>query len=153
MSSFTSDDRGITEPYTDLPALGIITIGILIFCCLIFSAYSAYASGAYYVAEKEDLRTIALALSCDPVIAADGSAGILVPGKLGYASGMRDMLKNYGPPGTGVAASINAGKLTWELGREGRGRSASYRLPVSVALNDAMCVPGTLTITVWEDAS
>jgi hypothetical protein len=117
------------------------------------SAYSAYSARAFYIAEKDDLRTVALAIAGDPQIATGGCTGVLDAGKLARAASQPCSLERYGPPGSGVAVTISAGDETWKLGAVGRGRSACYSLQVSVALNDARCVPGVLAITVWEDGA
>jgi hypothetical protein len=152
MSSFTSDERGVTEPYTDLPALGLVTIGLLLFGYLLFAAFSAYAEKTYYADVREDLRTMAVAIAGDPSIACDGSSFVLDAGKLANASARPDALLRYGRPGETVAAEVDAGNYAWHVGAGG-GRSASYRLPVSVRLNDARCLSGTLTVTSSEGAA
>jgi hypothetical protein len=135
-----ADERGLTEPYTDLPALGIVAVGLILFSFLLFSAYSAYASSAYYAAVRGDLRSVARMAACDPGLCA--GAGVLDARKLDNASAF--------DPGYLVQVTVSASGYYWQLGRGSRGRSASYALPVSVKLNDARCIPGTLTVTMWE---
>ncbi len=142
MCSFTGDERGATEPYTDLPAAGVVAVGLIVFSFLLFSAYSSYASSAYYAAVREDLRSLARSAACDPALC-DG-AGALDARKLDNASG--DSL-DYN---AAVQVTVEAPGHRWRMGRGSRGASASYALPVSVKLNDARCVPGTMTVTMWE---
>jgi hypothetical protein len=145
MCSFIRDERGVTEPYTDLPALGIVTVGLILFAYLLLSAYSSYASSAYYVSVKQDLGHIARAVSCDP--------------DLSYGPGLMDahMLDNasakevsFGYPGSAVQIAVHAPGYEWQAGQAAAGRSASCILPVSIRLNDARCVAGTLKVTMWE---
>ncbi len=147
--SFSSDDRGVTEPYTDLPALGLAVAGLLLFGYLLFSAYAAYADKAYYADVREDLRTMSIAIAGDPSLACDGRSFVLDARKLANASAGPDRLPGYGKPGESVAAEVVAGDYRWQIGAEG-GRSADYRLLVTVRLNDARCLPGTLTVTSSE---
>lgn len=149
--SFTSDDRGATEPYTDIPALGLVTIGVVLFGFLLASAYSSYAAKAYCAAERDDLRAIAITLAGDPSIACDGLYGVLDARKLDRVTGAPDPLKKYGRPGSGVSVRVEADKLSWDIGRPGKGRSVPYRLGLTVALNDARAEPGFMTVTVWEE--
>ena len=142
MCSFIEDDRGATEPYTDLPALGIVAVGLVIFAFLLFSAYSSYASTAYYTAVRGDLRSLARAIACDPAFC-DGT-GLLDARKLDNAA---ENVLDLGAP---VQVAVEAPGYRWLLGRPSRGTSASYVLPVAVKLNDARCVPGTMTVTMWE---
>ncbi len=93
-SSFIDDDRGVTEPYTDLPAVGLVVVGILLFGYLLCSAYSAYAAKASYADMKEDLRTLAVALSGDPGIACEGGTAVLDARKLDNISAGGDWLRN-----------------------------------------------------------
>lgn len=145
MCSFIRDERGATEPYTDLPALGIVAVGLIIFSFLMLSAYSSYASSAYYAGVKGDLRNIARVVASDPAIS--DSPGMLDVHKLDNAS------KNYfdyGYPGSTVQVTVKAPGYQWHVGQSSNGRSASYMLPVSIKLNDARCIAGTLTVTMWE---
>lgn len=148
-SSFTDDDSGVTEPYTDLPALGLVAVGILLFGYLLCSAYSAYSAKACYADLKDDLRTMAVALSADPGIACDGGAMILDAHKLDNMSVSGDFPLRYGRPGETVAVEIVAGRFTWTSRLAGK-VTAVYALPVTVRLNDARCLPGTLTVSISE---
>jgi len=145
MCSFIRDELGATEPYTDLPALGVVAVGLIIFSFLMLSAYSSYASSAYYAAVKEDLRSMARAVACDPAIC-DG-AGMLDVHKLDNAS-INSF--DYGYPGSAIQVTVEAPGYRWRIGESLRGRSASFTLHISIRLNDARCIPGTLTVTMWE---
>lgn len=112
------------------------------------SAYSTYASSAYYASVRGDLRGMAHAVAYD-LSYTDGRPGVLDAGKLNNASERGDM-PVYGYPGSSVRVVVDAPGLEWYLGRASTGKSASYRIPVSVVLSDARCVPGTLTVTMWE---
>jgi hypothetical protein len=146
--SFTSDDRGVTEPYTDLPSLAIVAVGLMLFGYLVLSAYTSYASSAYFAAEKGDLRSVAMAIESDPSLALAGRPGVLVAGKLDDAGS--GALSGYGHPGSALRATVEASGYRWQIGEASNGVSASYRIPVTILLNDARCVPGTLTVTAWE---
>jgi hypothetical protein len=143
------DDRGVTEPYTDLPALALVAAGILLFGYLLCSAYSGYAAKASYVDLKDDLRTMAIAMAADPAITCDGSAAVLDAGKLDSLPAGDDFVVKYGRPGEGVAIEIVADHLAWRSGSSGK-ITAGYLLPVTVRLNDARCLPGTLTVSLTE---
>ncbi len=152
MSLFSSDEQGTTEPYTDLPALGLVAIGLLIFAYVVFSAYSSYESKAYYADRKEDLRTVAIAIAADPSVACRDMSGVLEAQKLDNISVKTDVFRGYGIPGDTVTARVDGGISTWSAGNSvGSIRSASYNLPVTVRLNDARCIPGLLTVTVSGD--
>lgn len=151
MSLFASDEQGVTEPYTDLPALGLVAIGLLLFAYMVLSAYSSYEAKVYYADRKDDLRTIAGAIAADTSIACEDMSGVLDGQKLDNLSIHADVLGDYGNPGEQITVKIEGGIFSWSAGRQdGRVKSASYRLPVTVMLNDALCVPGTLTVTVSE---
>jgi hypothetical protein len=138
------DERGATEPYTDLPALGIVAVGLILFSFLLFSAYSSYASSAYYAGVRGDLRSMARTAACDPAICE--GPGVLDARKLDNATGFSSL----GYPGAVVQVAVNAPGYQWSIGQGYHGRSASYALPVSVKLNAARCIPGMLTVTMWE---
>lgn len=138
----------MTEPYTDMPSLAIVAVGLILFGYLIFTAYGAYASSAYYASVKADLRVIAIAMAGDYTIALEGHPGVLVASKLDVAD--KSALSKYGHAGIPIQAIVDAGEYSWQIGNTSHGRSAGYRIPVTVALNDARCVPGTLTVISWE---
>jgi hypothetical protein len=144
--SFISDERGVTEPFTDLPALGIVSVGLIVFAYLMLSAYSLYASSAYYSSIREDLLHLANTLSCDPALT-DGRPGLMDVRRLNNASDMD--FSNCGYPGSTIRVTVEATGYKWSIGDASVGKSASYRLPVSIMLNDARSVPGTLTVTMW----
>lgn len=152
MYLFINDDRGVTEPFTDLPAIGLVSIGILLFGYLMTSAYQSYSSSAYYAQEMDDLRGIAVSMASDPAIVADGQSGLLDAQKLDNSRAMAEVAGRYGHPGCTVAMEIDAGEYHWTAGDAGTGRSARYRLPVCVILNDARTVSGFLTIVCREGA-
>jgi hypothetical protein len=143
------DDRAVTEPYTDLPAIGLVAAGIPLFGYLLCSAYLAYEAKAGYVDLKDDLRTMAVALTTDPDIACEGTATVLDAGKLDNLSLRGDFLCKYGRAGEGVSMEIIADRFTWTSGPSSKA-TAGYALPVAVRLNDARCLPGTLTISLTE---
>lgn len=146
----TSDDRGATEPFTDLPAIGLVSAGILLFGYLMTSAYFSYTSAAYYAAENDDLRAIALSVASDPSLVVDGCSFLADAGKLEDSGAMAALAGRYGHPGCPLAIRVETPGHTWTCGEPGKGRSASYRLPICVRLNDATTVPGSLVITTWE---
>jgi hypothetical protein len=149
--SFSSDERGVTEPYTDLPALGLVAIGMLLFAYMVFSAYSSFEANAYYADRKDDLRTMTLAIAADPSVACEDMSCVLEAQKLDNMSARADIFLDYGNPGEKVTARVEGDIFAWAAGvKESNIRSASYRLPVTVRLNDARCVPGTLTVTASE---
>lgn len=149
MSSFISDDRAITEPYTDLPAVGLVVVGVLLFGYLLCSTYSTWAAKASYADLKDDLRTLALTLSADPRIAVDGGMAALDAHKLDNISSTTDLLRQYGRPGGTVVLGVAAGDFRWASVPAGK-VSAGYLLPVVVRLNDARCISGTMTVSVTE---
>jgi len=142
MCSFIRDERGVTEPFTDIPALGIVAVGLILFAYLMLSAYSSYASSAYYAGVRNDLRNIAHAAAADPGLT-DGPYTFDAR-KLDNASAGDD----YGY--RAVRMTVDAPGYHWSYGRVSRGTSASCSLPVSVRLNAARCLAGTLKVTMWE---
>ncbi|WP_230743280.1 DUF7285 family protein [Methanooceanicella nereidis] len=149
MFSLVRDDSAMTGPYTDIPAVSMVAIGMILFCYIVMMAYSSYMSGVYYATTKDDIRAIASIVLHDPAIAFEGHPGVLDAVRM---DGVKDhFYPGIGYPGSTVTAVINAGEYSWEFGKEAKGKSISYMLPVSVRLNEARCIPGTLTVTMWEE--
>lgn len=134
----------MTEPYTDLPALGIVAVGFILFAYLLLSAYSSYATSAYYGAVRGDLAHIAHAAAADPALTC--TPYTFEARKLDNATALR---ADYGY--RAVRMTVEAPDLRWSWGRSAGGRAASCSLPVSVRLSDARCVSGTLRVTMWEE--
>lgn len=143
MCSLMRDERGATEPYTDLPALGIVAVGLIVFAYLVLSAYSSYAASAYYAGVRGDLRAIAHAAAADPELTY--APYTFEARKLDNATALQ---ADYGH--RAVRMTVDAPGLRWSWGRASGGRAASCSLPVSVRLGDARCVTGTLKVTMWE---
>jgi hypothetical protein len=143
MCSFMRDERGVTEPFTDIPALGIVAVGLILFAYLMLSAYSSYAASAYYAGVRGDLRNVAHAAAADPSLTY--APYTFDARKLDNASVLR---ADYGYQA--IRMTVDAPGLSWSWGRASSGRSASCSLPVSVRLGDARCVTGTLKVTMWE---
>ena len=131
-----------------MPSLAIMAVGLILFGFLILSAYTSYASSAYDAAIKGDLREVALAIGNDPAIIFEGHPGVLVASHIDTAG--QEALSGYGHPGAALQATIEATGYRWQIGETSKGVSASYRMPVTVLLNDARSLPGTLTVTAWE---
>lgn len=148
--SFIADEKAFTGPYTDLIAPAIACAGVILFAYLLYSSYAACASDAYYAAVRSDLYAVSASLINDPAIALDGYPGTLDVNKLLLVDGDEGVTKRYGHPGTMVFAVIKAEDMEWEIGGAGGGRSACVKAPVTVAFNDAISHPGTMTLTMWE---
>lgn len=142
MCSFIRDERGVTEPFTDMPALGIVAVGLIIFAYLMLSAYSSYAASAYYADIRGDLRNVAHAVAADPALTDEPYT--FDAHKLDNAS----LSADYGY--RAIQMTVDAPGHHWTWGRASRGTSESCVLPVSVRLNDARCVTGSLRVAMWE---
>ncbi len=139
-----------------MPAIAMAVIGILVFGYLVMMAYSAYAEGAYYSSIKDDIKTIATSVASDGAIAVDGTPGLLDASKMDVARS-KGLALNYGYGNSIVSVTVSCdlpprGIFTWSFGKDtaGHGHSIYYRMPVTVKLNDARSVPGTLTVIVTE---
>ena len=120
-----------------------MAVGLILFTFLMLSAYSSYASSAYYAGVRGDLRNVAHAVAADPLLT--DSPYTFDARKLDNAS----TTDFYGY--RAVQMAVDAEGYHWSWGRTSEGRSASSLLPVSVRLNDARCVAGTLKVTMWEE--
>jgi hypothetical protein len=144
------DDRGFSGPYTDLISAGMVFAGIIIFFYLMVSAYSSYTSSAFLFTSKEDIRALAGSMINDPIISADGYSGMLDAKKLDANNEIINIFRSPGHSGARSFVSIESSEKTWEFGQKGSGAVAIKKMPVSIRLNDARCIPGSITIMVWE---
>lgn len=138
MCSFMRDERGATEPYTDMPALGIVAVGLIVFAYILLSAYASYASEARYADARGSLKNAAHAIAADPALT-------IVPYTFDAIKldRMQQASAGYGA----ITIAVEAPGYRWARGNASGGTKASCSLPVSVRLSDARCIAGSLTVS------
>ncbi len=157
MSSFTSDDRGVMEPYSDLPSMALAVVGFVIFIALVAQAYTAYQQKAFIAEHYQDAANLAEKLSKDSALLSCTRMDVIGAVELEKVSGNHEELfRKYG--------SYYNFMFKVETNQAGRAYTAiikdpdvaeskigvSASVPVTVKFNEVQEVPGTLTVRVWR---
>ncbi|MDD5778348.1 MAG: hypothetical protein PHU95_02735 [Candidatus Thermoplasmatota archaeon] len=163
MCSFISDERGISEEFTSLPALAVVLIGFGLFFALVGGAYHAHTEKMERVDEYRAANFVLQKLTASNGVLAE--EGILMPG--GMVDGQRLLQKESEVARTLYEEAVAPGwgysmVVEWRVGGEytacrvdvcesegGEQIAASKKIPVRV--NAAQTVSGTFTVRVWEE--
>ncbi len=155
MSSFTSDERGAIEPYADLPAMALAVVGFVIFVALVAQAYTVYQQKTLIAEHYQDAANLAEKLSKDSALLSSGRTDIIGAAELEKLN-TGELVQEYG--------AYYDFMFKVEVNSEGRTYSkvvktpqvsesrigVSAAIPVTVKLNDAQELPGTLTVKIWR---
>ncbi|HEY9207228.1 MAG TPA: hypothetical protein VIO58_15050 [Candidatus Methanoperedens sp.] len=157
MSSFTSDDLGVMEPYADLPSMALAVVGFIIFIALVAQAYTAYQQKAFVAEHYQDAANLAEKLSKDSALLSSTRTDVIGAAEIEKISGNpEELFQKYG--------SYYNFMFKVETNQAGRAYSAvikdpdvseskigvSASVPVTVKLNEVQEVPGTLTVRMWR---
>ena len=156
MSSFIRDEKGVIEPYSELPAMALAVVGFIVFIAVFTQAYAAYQEKSFIAGHYQDAANLAGKLVKDESLAGS-RPGIIVSNKLEtIKNDPAEIIKKYG--------SYYNFMLKVESNSENRAYSiviknpefndskigVSASIPVIVRLNDVEEQPGTLTVKIWS---
>lgn len=157
MSSFTSDERGVMEPYTELPAMALATVGFVIFIALVAQAYSTYQQKAFIADHYQDAANLAEKLGKDSMIASSVRPDLIDAGRIeALAHDPKELMEKYGAYYNFMfKIEVNSESRAYiiivkdpKIAEPGTGVSASA--PVTVRLNEVQELPGVLTVKIWR---
>lgn len=153
MWSFINDERGLTEPYADLPAMALAVSGFVIFVALMAQAYSAYEEKAFIAEHYQDARNLAMKLTRDPALTVDTRSDMIDAVKFDAVSrdgnATFDLMDRYGGH-YGFIVKLEGGTYAGTIMNTTSSFGAAAAIPVTVKLNDVQSVPGTLTVKLWR---
>ena len=156
MSSFINDDRGMIEPYSELPAMALAVVGFIVFMAVLAQAYTTYQEKSFIAGHFQDASNLASKLGKDSSLTGT-RPGMIDSGKLETLKNDPDeIIKKYGSYYNFMfKVESNSGERAYSIiikkpnsGEPKTGVSAS--IPVTVALNDVEEIPGTLTVRIWS---
>ncbi len=150
MSSLVSSDDAITEPYSDLLAISLILTGFLLFLVLVGGAYATYASKTFAMEHCSDVNFLAQKLKGE--LAFSTREDLLDVEKLDcYQADAEELLDSWNHR-FGIQITVTAGDRIWIIGDTPDlwVIRSSASLPVSVRVNPAQNVDGSLKVTLWE---
>ena len=156
MSSFINDEKGIIEPYSELPAMALAVVGFIVFIAVLTQAYTTYQEKSFIAGHFQDASNLAKKLGKDSSLTGT-RPGIIDSGKLETLKDDPDeIIKKYGSYYNFMfKVESNSGEKAYSIvikrpdsGESKAGVSAS--IPVTVALNDVEEIPGILTVRIWS---
>ena len=153
MSSFTSDEKGMIEPYTELPAMALAVVGFIVFIAVLTQAYAAYQEKSFITEHYQDAANLARKLGRDSVLTG-GHPGVIDSGKLEKLD-TAELFRQYGShynfmfkiDSNSENRAYNIIIKNPDFGDSKIGVSAS--IPITVSFNDVEEQPGTLTVKIW----
>ena len=153
MSSFIRDEKGVIEPYTELPAMALAVIGFIVFIAVITQAYAAYQEKSFIAGHYQDAANLAGKLVKDESLAGS-RPGIIDSEKLEtIKNDPAEIIKKYGSYYNFMfKVESNSKNRAYSIVIKSPGESkigVSASIPVIVRFNDVEEQPGTLTVKIW----
>lgn len=156
MSSFISDERAVVEPHVDMPAMALAVVGFMVFIAIMSQAHGTYRQKAFISENYQDAANLAEKLSRDSMLTGSVRPDVIDAEHLEKLVKDPDELMNkYGAYYNfmfKVEVDANGRKysriITPDISAPEYGVSSS--IPVTVRLNDAQELPGTLSVKIWR---
>src|SRR5659263_35398 len=96
ISSFIKNEKGIIEPYSELPAMALAVIGFIVFIAVLTQAYTTYQEKSFIAGHFQDASNLAKKLGKDNSLTGT-RPGHIDSGKLESLKNDPDeILKKYG---------------------------------------------------------
>jgi len=156
MSSFINDDKGMIEPYSELPAMALAVVGFIVFIAILTQAYTTYQEKSFIAGHFQDASNLARKLGKDSSLIGT-RPDIIDSGKLEALKNDPDeIIKKYGSYYNFMfKVESNSGEKAYSIvikkADSGEPKAAvSASIPVTVELNDVEEIPGTLTVRIWS---
>jgi hypothetical protein len=148
---FTSDDRGIVEPNSDMVAMALSVIGFIIFISLVANTYHVYQEKTYIAQHYDDAASLAGLLRNEPLLTVPDRPDLIDAARVesltpGDIEGLKD---RYGTR-YGFSFKVEVPSMYSKVVGTGEELGVSASVPVTIRLNEVDELPGTLTVKIWE---
>ena len=155
MSSFINDEKGVIEPYSELPAMALAVVGFIVFIAVITQAYAAYQDKSFIAGHYQDAVNLAEKLGRESSL--EGSRpGIIDSTKLeNLKNDPAELFRKYGSYYNFMfKVESNSKNRAYSIVMKSPGFNeskigVSASIPVTVRFNDVEERPGTLTVKIW----
>lgn len=157
MSSFINDERAIVEPHADMPAMALAVVGFVIFIAIMSQAYGAYQNKAFIAENYQDASNLAEKLSRESALTGNARPDVIDAVRLEeVGNDPKELMQKYGAYYNFILkVEVDTQSRTYIkiikdpfISEPKYGISSS--IPVTVRLNDAQVLPGTLTVKIWR---
>jgi len=157
MSSFISDERAVVEPHADMPAMALAVVGFIVFIAIISQAYGAYQNKAFIAENYQDAMNLAEKLSRDSTLTGSVRPDVIDAARLEeIGKEPKELMRKYGGFYNFMfkVEVATSGRTYTSIIKDpdipGSKYGISSSIPVTVRLNDAQELPGTLTVKIWR---
>lgn len=148
---FTSDERAVVEPNSDLVAMALAVIGFVIFISVMAHTYQVYQEKTFIAQHYNDAASLAGLLRNDPLLTAPGRPDLIDAFRV-ESMGTKDfgeLKERYGTR-YDFSFKVEAPPTYSKVVGTSKDLGVSASIPVTIRLNEAEEIPGTLTVKLWE---
>ena len=157
MSSFFNDDRAVVEPHADMPAMALAVVGFIVFIAVMSQAYGAFQNKAFIAENYQDAANLAEKFSRDASLTGTSRPDVIDAEKLEVLGNHpQELMQKYCAHYNfllKVEVDTMSRKYTKIIKDPDISESKyciSSSIPVTVRLNEAQELPGTLTVKIWR---
>ncbi|MCL7412783.1 MAG: hypothetical protein M8353_04085 [ANME-2 cluster archaeon] len=148
---FTSDERGIIEPNSDIIAMALTVVGFIIFISLIAHTYQVSDEKTYIAQHYEDAASLAGLLRNEPMLTAPDRPDLIDAVRVeSLTSGDIDALNDRYGTRYGFSLKVEVPSMYRKVVGTAEELGVSASVPVTIRLNEVDELPGTLTVKIWE---
>ncbi len=148
---FTSDERAVVEPNSDLIAMALAVIGFIIFISVMAHTYQIYQEKTLIAQHYDDAASLAGLLRNDPVLTAPDRPDLIDASRVESlgAGDISELKDRYGTR-YDFSFKVEAPPIYCKVVGTSEDLGVSASIPVTIRLNEAKEMPGTLTVKIWE---
>ncbi len=148
---FTSDERAVVEPNSDLIAMALAVIGFIIFISVMAHTYQVYQEKTLIAQHYDDAASLAGLLRNDPVLTAPDRPDLIDASRVESlgAGDISELKDRYGTR-YDFSFKVEAPPIYSKVVGTSEDLGVSASIPVTIRLNEAEEMPGTLTVKIWE---
>jgi len=146
-----TNEKGIVEPNSDLVAMALAIVGFIIFVSLVTHTYQVHQEKTYIAEHYGDAASLAELLMKNPALTAPDRPDLIDASRI-EALGPEDILELKERYGTRYDFSfkIEVPPFYRKVMGTSPDMGVSASVPVTIRLNEAKEMPGTLTVKIWE---
>ncbi|MBE0524617.1 MAG: hypothetical protein IBX40_09845 [Methanosarcinales archaeon] len=146
-----TNEKGLVEPNSDLVAMALAVVGFIIFVSLVAHTYQVYQEKTYIAEHYDDAASLAELLMKNPALTAADRPDLIDASRI-EALGPEDIQELKERYGTRYDFSFKIEVLPYYRKVVGNSpdMGVSASVPVTIRLNEANEMPGTLTVKIWE---
>ncbi len=148
---FTSNERAVVEPNSDLVAMALAVIGFVIFISLMSHTYQVYQEKTFIAQHYDDAASLAGLLRNDPLLTAPERPDLIDASRVESlgAGDISELEDRYGTR-YDFSFKVEVPPIYSKVVGTSEDLGVSASIPVTIRLNEAEEMPGTLTVKIWE---